>query len=162
MNLREDKGWTYGARSYLSDNYLPSNFVAFSSVVTPHTADSVREIISEIRDAKDSRPITQEELDNGRGYFLGTWQLKFENATYLLNQNIELERYELPDDWITGYPQRLRSVTLEQAQNAWNTIIDEDNMIIVVVGDLAETKDALLELGYSIQQVDAQGKPIEK
>ena len=63
MNLREDKGWTYGARSYLSDNHLPSNFVAFSSVVTPHTADSVREkIISEIRDAKDSRPITQEEL----------------------------------------------------------------------------------------------------
>ena len=90
---------------------------------------------------------------------LGTWPLKFENATYLLNQNIELERYDLPDDWITGYPQRLRSVTLEQAQNAWNTIIDEDNMIIVVVETSRRNKRRFVELGYSIQQVDAQGKP---
>jgi zinc protease len=160
MNLREDKGWTYGARSYISHNYLPGVFMAYSSVVTPHTADSIREIITEFRNAKDSKPISQQELDNGRGYFLGTWPLKYENATYLLNQNIEMERYNLPEDWISGYPDRLRSVTLEQAQNAWNDIIDEDNMVIVIVGDLASTKDSLLELGYSIQQVDAQGNAL--
>ena len=160
MNLREDKGWTYGARSYISHNYLPGVFMTYSSVVTPHTADSIREIITEVRNAKDSKPISQEELDNGRGYFLGTWPLKYENATYLLNQNIEMERYNLPEDWISGYPQRLRSVSLEQAQNAWNDIIDEDNMIIVIVGDLETTQDSLLELGYSIKKVDAQGNAI--
>ena len=134
--------------------------MAYSSVVTPHTADSIREIITEVRNAKDSKPISQEELDNGRGYFLGTWPLKYENATYLLNQNIEMERYNLPEDWISGYPQRLRSVSLEQARNAWNDIIDEDNMIIVIVGDLETTQDSLLELGYSIKKVDAQGNVI--
>ena len=70
MNLREDKGWTYGARSRISYNHLPGLFKVQTSVVAEHTADSLSEILKELRDSQSERPIQQEELNAARGYIL--------------------------------------------------------------------------------------------
>jgi predicted Zn-dependent peptidase len=84
MNLREDKGWTYGARSGISYNHLPGLFKVRTSVVAEHTANSLSEILKELRESQTERPITQEELDAARGYILGTDPIRYESPSYLL------------------------------------------------------------------------------
>lgn len=160
-NLREDKGWTYGARSSVSYSHLPGLWKVSSSVVAEHTADSVQEIMKELRESQSDRPITQEELDAGRGYMLGTNPLSYEQADYLLNQMITIERYNLPVDWFKTYPERLRAVSLEQAQEAWNTQIDPANMRLIVVGDAASLREPLANLGLSVVELDSKGQEIK-
>ena len=162
MNLREDKGWTYGARSGISYNHLPGLFKVRTSVVAEHTADSLSEILKELRDSQDAKPITQDELNAGRGYILGTDPLRYENPSYLLSQMIQVERYGLPTDWYTTYNDRLRSVTLEDAQTVWNGQIDPNELTIVIVGDAASQKSTIEELGLSVVDIDSQGNPFSK
>ena len=160
MNLREDKGWTYGARSAVSYSHLPGLWRVSTSVVAEHTADSVQEIMKELEGSQADRPITQEELDAGRGYMLGTNPLRYEQPNYLLNQMISIERYNLPEDWFKTYPDKLRGVSLEQAQEAWNTHIDPNNMRLIVVGDAKSLREPLANLGLSVVELDSKGQEI--
>ena len=163
MNLREDKGWTYGARSYISFNHLPGIWTVRTSVVTEHTAAAVQEMVKELRSARSdgAKPILEAELQASKGYLLGTFPLQFENPNYLLNQSIMIDRYSLPKDWLVSYSDRIRSVGLEQAQLAWDEQIDPDRMQIVIVGARDQIEENLQNLGYSVTLVDANGSPIE-
>jgi len=162
MNLREDKGWTYGAWSDLSHNYLDTGMVMVATnVVTPHTADSIAEVMSELRSVGSDKPITAEELEAGRGSLLGKFPLKFENPGYLLDQTAQVERYGLPDDWITGRQDRLRAVDLAAAQAAWDKAVSVDEINWLVVGDAATIKADLDTLGFEIIQIDTDAVPID-
>ena len=158
MNLREDKGWTYGARAGISNSHLPGLWRVSTSVVAEHTADSIQEIMKELQESQAARPITQEELDAGRGYMLGTNPLRYEQPNYLLNQMIDIERYNLPEDWFKTFPDRLRGVSLEQAQEAWNTHVDPSRMRIVVVGDATSLRESLADLGMPVVELDSKGQ----
>ncbi len=160
LNLREEKGWTYGARSGLKQSLLPLIFSAGASVKTDTTADTIREILRELKESQDDRPFTQEELDNVRGYLLGTHPLRFESPNYLLNKLKDMWIYDLPADWVSGYSERVRSVTLPDAQAAWNSWIDPGRLLIVVVGDAATIRSGLDSLDLPIAVVDADGNPV--
>ncbi len=157
MNLREDKGWTYGARTGISYNHLPGLFKVQTSVVAEHTADSLSEILKELRDSQGERPIQQEELNAARGYILGTDPLRYEGASYLLSQMIQIGRYNLPTDWYSTYNDKLRDTSLEDAQEVWNGTVDPNKLVVVIVGDAASLKAPLLELGLPVIEMDAQG-----
>jgi len=161
LNLREDKGWTYGARSYISHNQLPGYWVVSTSVVTEHTAASMREILAEVKGAASDRPLTKAELDAARNGLLGTWPLSFENPGYILGERKSMWRYDLPQDWLTGYPDRIREVNLEQSQQAWNQHIDAEKLVFVLVGDAATIGPGLEELGLAIVHLDVDGNPLE-
>ena len=161
MNLREDKGWTYGARSGIQYNYLPGLFTVKTSVVAEHTADSLSEILKELRDSQSERPITQEELDSARGYILGTDPLRYESPSHLLGQMIQTKRYSLPSDWFSTYNDKLRRVTLEDAQSVWNTQIDPNQLTVVIVGDAQSLKEPLQNLGLTVIETTADGQPIK-
>ena len=157
MNLREDKGWTYGARSGISYNHLPGLFKVRTSVVAEHTADSLSEILKELRDSQGDRPIKQEELDAARGYILGTDPLRYESPSYLLSQMIQIGRYNLPADWFGTYNDKLRGASLENAQEVWNGTVDPNKLVVVIVGDAASLKAPLIELGLPVVEMNAQG-----
>lgn len=157
MNLREDKGWTYGARSGISYNHLPGLFKVRTSVVAEHTANSLSEILKELRESQTERPITQEELDAARGFILGTDPIRYESPSYLLQQMIQVGRYNLPADWYDTYNDKLRGVTLENAQEVWNGTIDPNQLVVVIVGDATSLKEPLLELGLPVVEMDANG-----
>ena len=159
MNLREDKGWTYGARSWVSHNHLPGLFASGSSVVTPHTTDAIREILNELSGPTGDAPLTSEELEAGRGNLLGEWPLKFENPDYLLERTVEVRRYDLGDDWLRSYPDRIRSVELEAAKAAWASWINPDGLVILVVGDAQQLREGLESLELPIVVLDADGRP---
>jgi len=161
MNLREDKGWTYGARSWVSYNHLPGLFAAGSSVVTPHTTDAIKEILAELDGPTGDAPLTEAELEAGRGNLLGEWPLKFENPAYLLDRTVEVRRYDLPDDWLKTYPDRVRAVTMTEAAAAWSSWIDTSRLAIIVVGDAAQIREGLESLSLPIVVLDADGNPIQ-
>jgi zinc protease len=160
MNLREDKGWTYGARSRLSHSHLDSVFSAGASVITDKTAESVSEILRELKDSQSTQLFTQDELDGMRGALLGSRSLRFESTGYLLGQSRDIWLYGLPDDWVTGYPDKVRGVTLQSANDAWKRWINPDQLTILIVGDVATIRPGLEALGLPISQVDVNGEPV--
>ena len=158
--LREEKGWTYGAWSWLSYNYLPGTFNMSSSVVTEHTANSIREVVRILRSSKSDSTITQAELDRAKGDLQGTFPLRFEKPAFAINNQLRIMRYQLPEDWITDYEQRISSIDLNTAQTTWNDHIDPEALYILVVGDKKSIQPSLLELGYPIIDIDTYGKTI--
>ena len=154
-NLREDKGWTYGAWSWLSYNYFPGSFNIGTSVVTQYTPDAIREIVRELRESKSQRPITQEELDRAKGDLLGTFPSNFEKSSYLINSQLGILRYDLEQDWVSNYESRISAIDLKTAQEVWNKTIDPESMFIIVVGDQTKLQPKLLELGYTIIPIDS-------
>ena len=126
-------------------------------MVAEHTADSLSEILKELRDSQADRPITQEELDSARGYILGTDPIRYENPSYLLSQMIQIGRYNLPSDYYSTYNDRLRAVSLEDAQNVWNGRIDPNQLTIVIVGDSASLKEPLINLGLPVIDINPDG-----
>ncbi len=161
MNLREDKGWTYGARSYTRHNHLPGLWRVGTSVVTDHTADAVSEILRELAQSRGNTPISADELEAARGGLLGSWPLDFERPGHLLDQTRGIWRYQLPHDWISGFPDRVRGADLEDVQAAWSAHIDTRSLVILVVGDEGTIGPALAELDLPIVRLSPDGAPIE-
>lgn len=158
--LREEKGWTYGAWSWLSHSYMPGTFNMSSSIVTEHTAGAILEVVRILRSSQSEQPITQAELDRAKGDLIGTFPLRFEKPAFAINSHLRILRYSLPTDWVTGYEQRINAVDLQTAQNAWNAQIDPELLYILVVGDKKSIQPSLLKLGYPIIDIDTYGNKI--
>lgn len=161
LNLREDKGWTYGARSGLRSDYTKALWSASTSVKTDTTADSISEILREVSEASAERLFTTEELENARGYLLGSRPVRYENAGTLLSELQSNWLYGLPGDWITAYADNIRSVSIESAQAAWDEHIKSGPLSILVVGDKATILEGLEALELPIVELDSDGKALE-
>ena len=161
LNLREDKGWTYGARSSTGSNYTKGMWTASTSVKTDTTADSISEILREVKEAASTRPFEADELAAASGYLLGSRPVRYENAGTLLSELQSNWLYGLPDDWITAFADNVRAVTLENAQAAWNKHIISNELSILVVGDKATILEGLEALELTIVQLDSDGNTLE-
>ena len=161
LNLREEKGWTYGARSGISTDYTKAIWSASTRVKTDTTADSISEILREIAEAASTRPFTQEELENSSGYLLGSRPVRYENAGRLLGELQSGWLYNLPADWTVKFADNIRSVTLEGAQAAWNKHILTPELSILVVGDKATIEEGLKGLDLPIVHLDSDGNALE-
>ena len=157
LNLREDKGWTYGARSFLYESHAPTQWLMVSSVDRDATADAVSEVLGEVRDLRGDRPLTAEELEFARSNRIHSYPGQFERTGFLLGEVANVWSYGLPDDWISGHLPRLRAVTLEGASAAATTHLDPDAMVIVIVGDLSVVRDSIDALGLPTVDIDRKG-----
>ncbi len=171
LNLREDKGWTYGARSQISHSERADLWSAGSSVVTPSTAPALAEAFRELGGltaggtsaaGETFGPMDQVELDRMRDGLLYTWPLSFENPGYLLQQRMEMWRYDLPEDHLSSYRDRMRGVDLAGALAAWSEHLSRDVLVVSVVGDAAVVKPGLEDLGLDVVMVDADGVPVDE
>lgn len=161
LNLREEKGWTYGARSGVGTDYTNAVWTASSSVKTDTTADSISEILREVKEAATIRKFTEDELDNARGYLLGSRPVRYENAGRLLGELQSGWLYGLPDDWTVAFADNIRGVSLEDAQAAWEKHILAPEMSILVVGDKATIEEGLKALELPIIHLDSDGNALE-
>ncbi|MDP2316192.1 MAG: pitrilysin family protein [Pseudomonadota bacterium] len=162
MNLREDKGWTYGARSGLGYDLAGGRFVASAGVRTDVTGPALGEILAEISAPTGARPLTAAEIDDGRASIVQSYPLRFESPDYLLGQAEAVWRYGLPADWVEGYVSRLDAVSLDGATAAWKDKVDPARLVIVVVGDGATVREGLAALGRPIIEHDAEGSVLPK
>jgi zinc protease len=157
MNLREAKGWTYGANSRISYDLAGGRFLAAAGVRADATGPALTELLGEIAGPAAARPLTAPELDDGRAAIVQAYPLRFESADYLLGQAEAVWRYGLPADWVDGYIARLDAVTLDTATAAWKGKVDPTRLVIVVVGDGATVREGLRTLGRPIIDHDPEG-----
>lgn len=162
MKLREEKGYTYGARSYAYSSYLPDVWMTNTNVRADVTVPAISDVLAILSSSIADSPVSAEELENARGSALGSFPLQFETPGDLLGGLTGIWRYGLPSDWIKGYPDRVRAVTVDSANAAWKARIDPNKLIIVVVGDAASLREGLASLNLPVVELDRDGNPVGK
>lgn len=160
MNLREDKGYTYGANSSFSFRRGPGPFRAGGDMQTAVTKESVAELMKELRGIRGGVPITQKELDYYKQRLIRLFPSGFETVGAISNQLANLVAYDLPDTYFNDYITNVNAVTLADVNRVANRYLDPDKMAIVIVGDRKMIEPGLKELGYPITIMDTEGNPI--
>jgi zinc protease len=164
MNLREDKGYTYGARTGFAFRRGAGPFSASAGVQTAVTKESVMEFLKEIRGIRGEIPVTQAELEYNKQSLIRRFPASFETVDQIAGQLANSVVYNLPDNYFAEFISRVNAVTLEDVNRVANKYLTPDKLAIVVVGDRKTIEPGLKEiegLGSSIVYLDAEGNPIQ-
>jgi zinc protease len=164
MNLREDKGYTYGGRAGIGYYRAGSSVAASSSVRTDVTGPALREVIKEIVGMRSGDP-TPEELRRVQEGALLALPAEFATPSDTLFAFQRLKYYDLPLDWYAGFQQRVRSVDTAAVRKAAETHLRDKDYVVLVVGDAdkvladldAIAKEKLFGKG-GLVVLDADGK----
>ncbi|HSL22506.1 MAG TPA: pitrilysin family protein [Vicinamibacterales bacterium] len=135
MNLREDKGYTYGARTAFDFRRGRGPFVLQVGVQTDVTADALREALFEVAAIRGDRPVTEAELTTARAALTRGYPRNFETADQIARAAAQLALYDLPDNSFTEFAPRVAAVTEADATRVAQTYLDLPRMLTVVVGD---------------------------
>jgi zinc protease len=158
MNLREDKHWSYGARSLLIDAEGQRPFLVYAPVQTDQTSASMAEIYREVSEIRGERPPTPDEVTRAKDKSTLTLAGRWETANAVADSLAEMVRFGLPDDYWNRYPEQVRALSDEQISTAASDVVKPDGLVWVVVGDRAKIEPAIRELGYGeIILMDADG-----
>jgi zinc protease len=163
MNLREDKHWSYGARSMASSALGQRPWMAIAPVQIDKTAEALKEMHAEISQfASGARAPTDAEVARIRNIQTLSLPGAYETASAVMNTIGGIVRYQRPDDYVFKRKAEIEAMTSAQVAEAAKTL-DPSRLTWVVVGDLKQTEAPVraLELG-EVTVVDANGKPVEK
>jgi zinc protease len=161
MNLREDKGWAYGARTLILQTKEQRPFIAYAPVQTDKTAESITEIKRELLEYLANNPVTEEELnkvkDNNTLSLPGRW----ETIRAISNDLSEIITYGLADDYWDKYSNNVRNLTRKRLIDAAASTIKPENLIWVIVGDRSKIEDEISALSSKdIKILDRNGEEI--
>ena len=160
LNLREDKGYTYGARSGFSGNRDYGRFTASAAVRTDATAASIVELEKEIR-GYAAEGITPEELAFTRNAIGQRDALSYETPFQKLGFLSRILTYGLDDDFVDRQNEILTAISTQELNGLAAKHLTMDDMVIVVVGDRAAIEGELEGLGYEIVLLGADGEPVD-
>ena len=159
MNLREDKHWTYGARTGLGDARGPRLFYASAPVQSDKTKESLQEIQKELSGIVGARPVTADELAAAKGSLTLALPGRWETGNAVAGSVVEVVTYGLGDGYYDAYAGKVVALTPEQVASAAK-FIQPDQVVWVVVGDRAKIEKGLSELGLGDPVIlDADGNP---
>jgi zinc protease len=149
LNLREDKGLTYGARTAFDFRRLPGLFSLQVSVDTAGTAQAIAESIGEIAAIRGPRAVTGDELALGVAALTRGYARNFETADQVARAVTQMALHNLPDDYFTQFVPRMARLTPEEVTRVAATHLHPERLTTLVVGDFAHIADALgrLNLG---------------
>jgi len=160
MNLREDKGYTYGANSGFQFRRGPGPFRAGGDMQTKYTKESVVELMKELNNIRGEVPVTQKELDYYKQRLIRLYPGAFETVGGISGQLSNLVVFGLPDSYFNEYIAKVNAVTLDDVNRVAKKYLDPSKMAIVIVGDRKVIEPGLKELGYAITILDADGRPV--
>jgi zinc protease len=147
LNLREQKGVTYGIYSGFSGTTYPGSFTISTSVRKSATDTSVAEIMKELKDFK-AKGITNEEYDYTKSSLLNYDALKYESPFQKAGFLSRVVKYNLPKDFTVAQADILKKISKDDINGLIQKNINPDKMIILVVGNKYIVKDKLEKLGY--------------
>lgn len=147
MNLREDKGYTYGARTAFDFRRGPGPFMLQASVQPDVTADAIVEALAELRAIRGDRPVSETELETGRAALTRGYPRNFETAEQISRSAAQIALYDLPDDYFTTFVSKVLSLTADEVTRAAAHHIHPDQLVTVVVGDGEAMGSSLDRLG---------------
>jgi zinc protease len=161
MNLREDKHWSYGVRSYFGDARGQRPFIVRAPVQTDKTKESVAELAKELREILSGRPATADEVARAQASLTLTLPGSWETMARLAGAVSEIVTFGLPDRHWDTYADAIRAETSASVTAAAAKVLDPKRLVWVVVGDRAKIEAGLRELDLGeVRVIDANGKPV--
>jgi zinc protease len=157
LNLREGKGWTYGARSTVESRRSPGPFYAGGEFVGQHTSDSVSEILKELASMRDA-DVTDVELARAKDQIIKSYPARFATRANVAAQLAELAVFGLPDSYLTDYTKKIAAVTKDDVRRVARKYLDPNHLTIVVVGDRKTLSEPLAKLA-PVEDRDLDGNP---
>ncbi len=162
MNLREEKGWAYGAYSFMPDAKGQRPFIAYAPVQTDKTGPSMAEVEKELNGILGEIEITEDEIGFAKDAATLTLSGQWETNGDVLGALYELNAFDLPADYHDTYAEAIRSLTPEDINAAAQEVIHPDKLIWVVVGDRAKVEEEIKALNYGeISVLDPDGNLLE-
>lgn len=153
LNLREQKNWSYGARSLLRDARAQQPFLAYASVQIDKTAPAMREMLAEIRSIRGERPPGPEEIAAAQANLTRSLPGENETNSALAATFSESVIFDLPDDYYEQYVSRVQALGQEELTAAARTLLAPEALTWVVVGDLDEIEDEIRALDWGPVEV---------
>ena len=165
QNLREKRGFTYGAYSSLDVDRFNSGFTASVSVRTEVTDSAVMEIMAELERMR-GEPVTPEELELAKKSMMGSFGRSLENPRTVARFALNTALNELAPDHYRTYLKRLESITAQHVQDAAAAFLYPDQATILVVGDMDRVAEGLVPLTVGMNtpviRLDEEGEPWEE
>ncbi|MBA2688742.1 MAG: insulinase family protein, partial [Gemmatimonadaceae bacterium] len=164
LNLREDKGYSYGARTAFDFRRAAGPFTASAGVQTAVTKQSVVEFLKELRGIRGEIPVTDAELNTAKQSLILGYPRGFETPAQIAARLSDVVQYGLPDEYFNNYITNISRVTAADVNRVANATINPGNVAILVVGDRKVIELALRTidgLGSSITVLDAEGNPVQ-
>jgi len=147
LNLREDKGFTYGARTSFDFRQQPGPFTLQVSVDTEATGRAIEESIGEIGDIRGNRPVTADELAMGVAALTRGYARNFETAEQIARAVSQLVLHDLPDDYFAQFVPAVERITPAEVMAAAQRHLHPDRLITLIIGDLDVIGSSLSALG---------------
>ncbi len=158
LNLREDKGYTYGAYSGFASFRYRGAWFSSSEVRTEVTEGAMKEFKYELERLSNEK-VPADELENAKRAIVGSFALSLEQPQALLQNVITQKLYNLPADYWDTYPQRVSAITAEDIQRVAQKYLDMKLLQVVAVGDASKTREILSKYG-TVKVFDTEGKPV--
>jgi zinc protease len=154
LRLREELGYTYGARAGFDPRRATGPFSAAAAVQTEVTADALREMVGLLTTVRDAPP-DDGELHEIRDYLVGVFPLRFETTAGVAIAIEPVAMYGLPDDWWQTYRARLEAVGADDVLAAARDLLQPDEYLMLVVGDADKVRAELEATGLASVEVAA-------
>lgn len=161
LNLREDKGWTYGAYSFFRGDKYTGDFTFASRIRADATDSALTEVINEIKQYAESG-IKPDEINFMRSSIGQNDALKYETGEQKAEFIGQMLEYNLPADYVTKQNQIRNSITKKEIDAIAKKYLDVNKMNIVLVGDKKKILPGLQRLGYEIVELDADGNLVQR
>lgn len=153
LNLREDKGYTYGAYTSLgNDKYAPSRFTASAQVRNMVTDSSIVEILKEL-ELINALPVTEKELKTTKALYAGSFIMALENPQTIARYALNVEKEDLPKDFYKSFLEKLENVSKADVELAAKKYFNVNNARVVVVGKGSEILS-------NLENIDFHGKKL--
>lgn len=158
LNLREEKGYTYGVYSNFSALKYPGAWRAYGDVRTDVTEAAMAEFFREFQRIRDQK-VAENELEDAKRSLVASFALSLENPDQLLGYAIIRKIYGFPVDYWDTYPARIMAVTTDDVQRMARKYINPENLQVVAVGDVSKIKSIMEKYG-PVEVYDADGKKL--
>ena len=158
MNLREEKGYTYGVYSNLTARKYAGPWTAGGDLRTEVTEGAMTEFLRELNRIRDEK-VPDEELDAAKRSVVARFALSLESPQQLIGYSITRKSYNFPADYWDKYPAQIIAISGDDLQRAAKQYINPGTMQLVAVGDAGKIKSILEKYG-PVEMVDVSGKPV--
>jgi zinc protease len=156
LNLREEKGWTYGAYSNVDAPKYRGSWLAQTEIRGDVTEPAIGEILNEIKRAR-TELVPDKEFSEKKRSLVASYALSLETPTTILSNYLTSRLYNLPADYWDRYPERIMAITKEQVKEAANKYLDPSRLQIIAVGDGKKIGEGLKKFG-TVETYDTDGK----
>ncbi|MBK7140841.1 MAG: insulinase family protein [bacterium] len=147
MNLREDKGFTYGSYSTLGNGLVSAPFNVVAPVQSQSTKEALVEILKELKEVISTRPLTNEELTDAKVSMVKSWAQGFQNFSGITSQLRGLALYDRPLDYWKSRVGTVNGLDDAKIKEVSTKYVRPNNLTIVIVGDKAKIEEGIKAMG---------------